>query len=67
MPLANNCSALRTLRIGWEVSVRVRDHATRKEPRIRGIKVGKLLRFRREDIEDFLSNSIENVAQRGDA
>jgi hypothetical protein len=34
---------------GW-----VRDHATRKEPRLKSVKVGKLLRFRPEDIEDFL-------------
>ena len=47
---------------GW-----VRDHATRKYPRIKGIKVGKLLRFRREDIEDFLSNSIEDLAQKDHA
>jgi excisionase family DNA binding protein len=34
---------------GW-----VRDHATRKEPRLKAVKVGKLLRFRPEDVEDFL-------------
>jgi len=34
---------------GW-----VRDHATRKEPRLKSVKVGKLLRFRPEDVEDFL-------------
>ena len=33
---------------------RVRDHATRKEPRLRAVKVSKFLRFRPEDIEDFL-------------
>ncbi len=32
----------------------VREHATRKEPRLRAVKVGKLLRFRPEDIEEFL-------------
>ena len=42
---------------GW-----VRDHATRKEPRIRAIKVGKLIRFRPEDVEEFLRDSMENVA-----
>jgi len=39
---------------GW-----VRDHATRKEPRLRAVKVGKLLRFRPEDIEEFLRGSVE--------
>ena len=34
---------------GW-----VRDHATRKEPRLKAVKVGKLLRFRPEDVEAFL-------------
>jgi excisionase family DNA binding protein len=34
---------------GW-----VRDHATRKEPRLKAVKVGKLLRFRPEDVEEFL-------------
>ena len=37
---------------GW-----VRDHATRKEPRLRAVKVGKLLRFRPEDIEEFIRES----------
>jgi hypothetical protein len=39
----------------------VRDHSTRKDPRIRVIKVGKLLRFRSEDIEDFLRDSAESL------
>jgi excisionase family DNA binding protein len=43
---------------GW-----VRDHATRKEPRIRAVKVGKLLRFRPEDVEDFLRVSSEAVSR----
>lgn len=34
---------------GW-----VRDHATRKDPRIKAVKVGKLLRFRPEDVEAFI-------------
>lgn len=34
---------------GW-----VRNHATRKEPRLRVVKLGKLLRFRRSDIEEFI-------------
>ncbi len=36
---------------GW-----VRDHATRKEPRLKAVKVGKLLRFRPEDVEAFLQD-----------
>jgi excisionase family DNA binding protein len=32
----------------------VRDHATRKQPRIKAVKVGKLLRFRAEDVEAFI-------------
>ncbi len=32
----------------------VRDHATRKQPRLKAVKVGKLLRFRPEDIEEFI-------------
>ena len=34
---------------GW-----VRDHACRKEPRVRSVKIGKLLRFRKEDVEAFI-------------
>jgi excisionase family DNA binding protein len=37
---------------GW-----VRDHATRKSPRIPAVKVGKLLRFRPEDVEAFIQTS----------
>ena len=37
---------------GW-----VRDHATRKHPRIRSVKVGKLLRFRADDVEEFIQQS----------
>lgn len=35
--------------VGW-----VRDHATRKQPRLRYVKLGKLLRFRPEDVEEFI-------------
>jgi excisionase family DNA binding protein len=37
---------------GW-----VRDHATRKDPRIRVVRVGKLLRFRPEDVEAFIETA----------
>ncbi len=32
----------------------VRDHATRRSPRIAVVKLGPLVRFRAADIEDFL-------------
>lgn len=32
----------------------VRDHATRKEPRIPVIKLGKVLRFRPEEVQGFI-------------
>lgn len=36
----------------------VRDHATRRSPRIRAVKLGPLLRFRWCDVEDFLSHQL---------
>jgi hypothetical protein len=33
----------------------VRDHSTRKNPRLKCVKVGKLLRYRLEDIEEFIA------------
>jgi excisionase family DNA binding protein len=39
---------------GW-----VRDHATRKHPRIRAVKVGKLLRFRPDDVEEFIRRACQ--------
>jgi len=35
----------------------VRDHATRRWPRITAVKLGSLLRFRRSDVEDFLAHN----------
>jgi len=32
----------------------VRDHATRKEPRLKTVKVGKLLRFRPQNVLEFI-------------
>ncbi len=32
----------------------VRDHTTRRNPRIRGIKMGMLMRYRRADVEAFM-------------
>src|SRR6266568_3009260 len=43
----------------------VRDHATRRNPRIRAVKLGPLLRFRWSDIEDFLINQLlENPSKK---
>lgn len=33
----------------------VRDHTTRRSPRIRGIKMGILMRYRREDVDLFMA------------
>jgi excisionase family DNA binding protein len=35
----------------------VRDHATRRWPRITAVKLGSLLRFRWSDVEDFLAHN----------
>jgi excisionase family DNA binding protein len=37
----------------------VRDHATRKSPRIAVVRVGKLLRFRPEDVDQFIRRQCE--------
>ena len=34
----------------------VQDHATAKDPRIPSLRMGKLLRFRREDVEAFIAD-----------
>ena len=34
----------------------VRDHGTRRQPRLPALKMGKLLRFRPEDIAQFLED-----------
>lgn len=36
----------------------VRDHATRRQPRISAVKLGSLLRFRWVDVEEFLSRQM---------
>jgi hypothetical protein len=41
----------------------VRDHATRKSPRIPAVKVGKLLRFRPTDIREFIRDCSSGTAQ----
>ena len=37
----------------------VQDHATVKEPRIASVRIGKLLRFRRDDIEEFITRQAQ--------
>ena len=32
----------------------VRDHTTRRSPRIRGVKLGTLMRYRYADVEEFM-------------
>lgn len=36
----------------------VLDHATRRRPRLTSVKLGKVVRFRREDVEEFISECI---------
>ncbi|MGA2834879.1 MAG: helix-turn-helix domain-containing protein [Terracidiphilus sp.] len=36
----------------------VRDHTTRRNPRIRGIKLGPLMRYRREDVDVFMAELV---------
>ena len=36
----------------------VRDHATRRQPRIRAVKLGSLLRFRSSDVDEFLTSQL---------
>jgi len=38
----------------------VQDHATTKEPKIPSLRMGKLLRFRREDIEAFIADRTQS-------
>ena len=33
----------------------IRDHATRKQPHLKRVKVGKLLKFRPNDVEEFIN------------
>lgn len=40
----------------------VQDHATRKQPRLPAIKIGRLNRFRREDIKRFIERHARQAA-----
>lgn len=35
----------------------VRDHTTRRSPKIRGVKLGTLMRYRSADVEEFMEKS----------
>jgi excisionase family DNA binding protein len=47
---ASQVAKLLNVSEGW-----VRDHATRKHPHLPTVKLGKLLRFRRQDLEQFIA------------
>jgi excisionase family DNA binding protein len=42
----------------------VRDHATRRHPRIAVVRLGHLLRFRQEDIDNFLISHLSPTASK---
>jgi len=42
----------------------VRDHATRRNPRISAVKLGPLLRFRWRDVEEFVAAQTTDPARR---
>jgi excisionase family DNA binding protein len=42
----------------------VRDHATRRHPKIPVVKLGPLLRFRQEDIEHFLNSHLSFITSK---
>lgn len=55
-PIANRLLTPREVAIRLGVSERwVRDHATRRHPRIAVVKLGPLLRFRPEDVAQFIA------------
>lgn len=42
----------------------VRDHTTRRSPKIRGVKMGKLMRYRRSDVDEFIVRLSTDSASR---
>jgi excisionase family DNA binding protein len=42
----------------------VRDHATRRNPRIQAVKLGPLLRFRWQDVQEFLARQMTHTTGR---
>lgn len=61
VPLMNPNQVAKWLGVsaGW-----VRDHATRKTPRLPAIKIGKHLRFQAEDIREFIEFITTREAER---
>ncbi len=43
----------------------VRDHTTRRWPRIRGVKLGPLMRYRRQDVDAFMQEMGTISSSRG--
>jgi hypothetical protein len=43
----------------------VRDHTTRRSPRIPGVKLGPLMRYRRQDVETFMRELNTTTSSRG--
>ena len=41
----------------------VRDHSTRKQPRLKFVRVGKLLKFRRADVAAFIDANVSEAAE----
>jgi len=41
----------------------IRDHATRRKPRIRAVKLGPLLRFRWVDVEEFVATQMTHESR----
>ena len=70
-PQANRSDSINRLLSAQQVADRlgvserwVRDHATRRQPRIRAVKLGSLLRFRSSDVDEFLNAQLtENPTQ----
>jgi predicted DNA-binding transcriptional regulator AlpA len=66
-PLFSAQSLLTALDVAERLGVSerwVRDHATRRHPRIPVVKLGPLLRFRQEDIEHFLMSHLSSTASK---
>jgi excisionase family DNA binding protein len=61
MPLIGPAEVAKALGVS---SAWVRDHATRKSPRIPAVKIGKLLRFRKTDVTDFIRDRWSSGALR---
>ena len=43
----------------------VRDHSTRRWPRIPCVKLGQLMRYRRRDVDEFMHQMVTTTSSRG--